>query len=213
MRWQTGRLGIQDLNFLFPVGKHCVNPISPDVAKLFCELCNWAYECWVTHKCLFDENEKAETTIDRAKCFTSRLSVITQEYSLLQICKLHDPAIQQSKVNITIDYIVRFGDWGAETPAINQHALRLAALFDKLKSARNKLFAHNDLEAIMGATALGGFPEGLDDEYFEALQELVNTVHKKWLGGPYPFNDLAGADVEEFLHVMKNAEQIVPADA
>lgn len=190
-----------------------MNPISPDVAKQFCELCNWAYECWVTHKRLFDENVKTETTIDRAKYFTSRLSVITQEYSLLQICKLHDPAIQKSAVNITIDYIVRFGDWGADTSEINQHALRLAALFDKLKSARNKVLAHNDLEAIMGAAALGGFPEGLDDEYFAALQELVNAVHEKWLGGPYLFNDLAGADVEEFLYVLEKVEQIVPAYA
>lgn len=189
-----------------------MNPISPDVAKQFCELCNWAYECWVTHKRLFDENAKTETTIARAKYFTSRLSVITQEYSLLQICKLHDPAIQKSAVNITIDYIVRFGDWGADANEINQRALRLAALFDKLKSARNKVLAHNDLEAIMGAAALGEFPEGLDDEYFVVLQELVNTVHEKWLGGPYPFNDLAGADVEEFLHVLEKAEQIVLAD-
>lgn len=190
-----------------------MNPISPDVAKQFCELCNWAYECWVMHKRLFDENEKTETTIAKAKYFTSRLSVITQEYSLLQICKLHDSAIQRSAVNITIDYIVRFGDWGEDTNKINQHAELLTALFHKLKSARNKLLAHNDLETIMGATALGGFPEGLDDEYFTALQELVNTVHERWHGGPYPFNDLAGADVEEFLHVLEKAEEIVPADA
>lgn len=190
-----------------------MNSVSPDVAKLFCELCNWAYECWITHKRLFDENVKNETTIAKAKYFTSRLSIITQEYSLLQICKLHDPAIQKSAVNITIDYIVRFGNWGADSSEINQHALRLASLFDKLKSARNKVLAHNDLEAIMEAAALGGFPEGLDDKYFSALQELVNTVHERWLGGPYPFNDLAGADVEEFLHVLEKAEQIVPADS
>lgn len=191
-----------------------MNPISPDVAKEFCELCNWAYECWVTHKRLFDENQKTETTIAKAKYFTSRLSVITQEYSLLQICKLHDSAIQGGAVNITIDYIVRFGDWGADTKKINQHALRLTALLDKLKSARNKLLAHNDLEAIMGATALGGFPEGLDNEYFAALQEFANTVHGKWLGGPYSFNDLAGADVEEVLHVLEYAEKkFVPAGA
>jgi hypothetical protein len=190
-----------------------MNPISPDVARQFCELCNWAYECWVTHKRLFDENVKTETTIARAKYFTARLSVITQEYSLLQICKLHDPAIQKSAVNITIDYIVRFGDWGPDADEINRHALRLAALFEKLKSARNKVLAHNDLEAIVGAAVLGEFPEGLDNEYFAALQDLVNIVYEKWLGGPYPFNDQAGADVEEFLHVLEMAEQIVPADA
>lgn len=190
-----------------------MNPISPDVAKQFCELCNWSYECWVTHKRLFDKNVKTETTIGRAKYFTARLSVITHEYALLQICKLHDPAIQKSAVNITIDYIVRFGDWGQDAERINSHVLRLTTLFDKLKSARNKVLAHNDLEAIMGAAALGEFPEGLDDEYFLVLQELVNAVHKKWFDGPYMFNDLVGADVEEFLLVLEKNEQIIPGDS
>ena len=187
-----------------------MNPISPDVAKKFCELCNWAYECWVTHKRLFDENTRTETTIARAQYFTARLSVITQEYSLLQICKLHDPAVQKGAVNITIDYIVRFGDWGRDADRINGYVQHLTSLFEKLKSARNKVLAHNDLEAIMESTALGEFPEGLDDKYFSVLQELVNAVHEKWLDGLYPFNDLAGADVGEFLHVLEKAEQIVP---
>jgi hypothetical protein len=180
-----------------------MNPISPDVAKQFCELCNWAYECWVTHKRLFDENTRTETTIAKARYFTARLSVITQEYSLLQICKLHDPAIQKGAINITIDYVVRFGDWGLAAERINDMVLRLTGLFEKLKSARNKVLAHNDLEAILGATSLGAFPDGLDDKYFSALQELANAVHEKWLDGPYPFNDLAGADVDEFLHVLE----------
>lgn len=185
-----------------------MNPISPDVAKQFCELCNWAYECWVTHKRLFDENKRTETTIARAKYFTARLSVITQEYSLLQICKLHDPAIQRGAVNITIDHIVRFGDWGLDADRINGYVRDLTSLFEKLQSARNKVLAHNDLEAIMESTALGEFPEGLDDAYFSALQELVNAVHEKWLDGINPFNDLARADVEEFLDVLEKAEQI-----
>lgn len=191
-----------------------MNPISPDVAKQFCYICNWVYECWVTHKHLFDENTKTETTISKVKYFTQRLSVITQEYLLIQICKLHDPAIQKNAVNITIDYIIRFGNWGgADTNKINQYALRLAALFDNLKSARNKMLAHNDLEAVMGEAVLGKFPEGLDDEYFLVLQELVNTVHEKWHGGPYPFNDLARADVEEFLYVLENTEKAIPSEA
>ncbi|HLB05381.1 MAG TPA: hypothetical protein VJL62_01560, partial [Thermodesulfobacteriota bacterium] len=59
----------------------------------------------------------------------------------------------------------------------------------------------NDLETFMHNSTLGEFPVGKDDEYFVALQDLVNEVHKKWADGPYPFNDLAIADVEEFLSV------------
>lgn len=187
-----------------------MNPISTDVAKQFCELCNWAYECWLTHKRLFDDNDRAKTTIGRARDFTARLSIITQEYSLLQICKLHDQAIQRNSVNITVDYIARFGDWGPDTDRIGGYVRRLTDLFEKLKSARNKLLAHNDLEAIMTSAALGTFLAGLDNEYFSALQSLVDAVGEKWLGGPHPFNDLAGADVEEFLHVLEKAEPIAP---
>lgn len=181
-----------------------MNPVSADVAKKFCELCNWAYECWLTHKRLFDENDRKGTTIGKASYFTARLSIITQEYVLLQICKLHDPAIQGSSLNVTIDYIVRFGDWGAAAARVRNIALRLATLFSKLKTARNKVVAHNDLEAFMDEAALGAFPDGLDDEYFSALLEFVNEVSNKWLHGPYVFNDLAGADTDELLDLLEN---------
>lgn len=182
-----------------------MNTVSSDVAKQFCELCNWAYECWVSHKLLFDQNKEPETNIGKAKHFTARLSVITQEYCLLQICKLHDPAIQRSSLNLSVEYIVRFGDWRADTVRIKSYVQRLTDLFEKIKSARNKLLAHNDLEAMNESAALGAFPVGLDSEYFSVLQELVNAVSEKWLGGPHPFNDLAKVDVEEFLRVLERS--------
>lgn len=176
-----------------------MNPISADTANKFFELCNWAYECWLTHKRLFDDNDRKESTIGLAAHFTARLSIITQEYVLLQICKLHDPAIQGSSINITIDYILRFGQWGSDQERIQAIGSRLNTLFCRLKSARNKILAHNDLEALMSAAALGDFPSDLDNEYFSALRELANEVSCKWLNGPRVFNDLAGADVDEFL--------------
>lgn len=179
--------------------------ISNDAALKFCELCNWAYECWITHKRLFDGNGNTDKTIGKAKYFTSRLAIITQEYTLLQICKLHDAAIQKGSLNITIDHIVRFGGWGSDAGRIQKLVLQLSELFERLKSARNKALAHNDLETLMSSSVLGEFPVGLDDQYFSVLQELANEVHAKWLDGPYPFNDLAGADVDEFLSVLEKA--------
>jgi len=179
--------------------------ISKDTALKFCELCDWAYETWVTHKRLFDQNTKTESTIGKAPDFTIRLSAITQEYSLQQICKLHDPAIQGESINLSIDYIVRFGDWGTQEQEIKSIQKRLSELWNSLKPARNKLLSHNDLYALMRGSALGAFPEGFDNQYFEALQDLVNAVHSKWLDGPYPFNDLAKADVEEFLALLERA--------
>ena len=187
------------------IGDFAVNPISQDTAVKFCELCNWVYETWVTHKFLFDENKTPEKNVGKSPSFTSRLSIITQEYCLQQIAKLHDPAIQGNSLNLTVDYIIRFGEWGEQADEIGKIHDKLLGLWERLKPARNKALAHNDLETLMADAALGSFPEGADEEYFAALQTLVNEVHEKWVDGPYPFNDLANADVEEFLALLERA--------
>lgn len=179
--------------------------ISKEEALEFCKLCNWAYESWATHKQLFDNNINQSTTIDKFKYFTSRLSIITQEYSLQQICKLHDPACQNNSFNLTINYMVNFGDWGATLSEIEAIQKTLSELWKSLQPARNKALAHNDLETIMNKKTLGEFPEGLDEQYFTTLQKLANLVHYKWLSGPYPFNDLALADADEFLSILAKA--------
>ena len=181
------------------------NQISKDIAEKFCSLCGWVHESWVTHKFLFDENRTPENNIGKCKYFTSRLSIITQEYSLQQIAKLHDPAIQGNSRNLTIDYIVRFGEWGERKNEIDRIHDKLLELWNRIKPARHKILAHNDLKTYRADETLGSFPKGADNEYFEALQALVNEVHEKWVGGPYPFNDLAQADVSEFLALLERA--------
>ena len=170
-----------------------MNSIPSDVAKEFCNLCNWTYECWLTYRRLFDDNNHTESTIVKAGYFMERLSKITQEYVLLQICKLHDPAIQGNSLNLTIDYIVRFGGWGPDEERIQNIVSQLTTLFEKIKPVRSKIVVHNDLLTLMNTTELGKFPKDLDVKYFLMLQELVNAVSQKWLDGPYSFNDLAGA--------------------
>ena len=180
------------------------NRISKNSAIAFCDLCNWAYEAWITHRCLFDDNQAPETNIGRSPCFTGRLSVITQEYALHQIAKLHDPWKHGKSINLTIGYIVEFGDWGTEERhRIDTICSRLNELHQRIKPARNKILSHNDLETVIGCVALGSFPKGDDDKYFAALQDFANEVHDRWVGGPYPFNDLAKSDVDEFLSILE----------
>ena len=181
-----------------------MNAISEDSALKFCELCNWVYESWVTHKIIFDKNKNPDANIRKVAYFAQRLPDITQKYSLLQICKLHDPAIQGKSPNLTIDYIVRFGDWGEEEPRVTKIVQELSEFYKKLKPARDKILAHNDYETHTLNTIQGVFPEGLDNKYFKTLQELVKAVSEKWLSNPiYPFNYLA--DAEEFLELLNRS--------
>ena len=149
-----------------------VVPISRDIALEFCDLCNWVYETWTTHKRLFDDNIQPEQNIGKSAAFTNRLCTITQEYCLMQIAKLHDPAKQRNSTNLTIEYIVQFGEWGQRRGDIEKIHSGLLNLWERLKPARNKALAHNDLETLMANVPLGSFPEGADVEYFDALQAL-----------------------------------------
>lgn len=182
-----------------------MNPprMTTENALKFCEACNWAYEVWATHRALFEENLNDELNIRKSPSFFKRLSIITQEYTLLQIAKLHDPAISQRKFfNLTIDFIVSCGD-GRQSKELKAIAKNLKNFGDQLLEARKKLLAHNDLNTIEQEATLGKFRKGQDEEYFQTLQKFVNEVHNTWIGGPYIFNDLAKADAEEFLSLLE----------
>jgi hypothetical protein len=151
---------------------------SDIVVNKFCDLCQWAYESWKTHRVLFDEKPHT-TKLRNSKGGHAlyRLSVITQEYFLLQISKLHDPAVQQNQINLGIDYMIRFGGWEAITNSkLQAMKIQLEELAKKIRPARNKILSHNDFEAILNESTLGQFTAEADTEYFKTLEEFVNTV-------------------------------------
>src|SRR5437763_11120066 len=85
---------------------------TSDVVK-FCELCGWAYEVWLNHRELFEKNPRATELLKNS--FTgyalARLSIISQEYSLLQIAKLHDKAVMNGNVTLGIEFVLKYGGW------------------------------------------------------------------------------------------------------
>lgn len=179
--------------------------VTAEDAKRFCDLCDWAHEAWMTHKCLFDDNPNRAEQVDRVPWFFNRLSIITQEYALQQIAKLHDPWRQHGQVNLSVDYIAECGAWGSAQASIDELRERLNRLPERLKLARNRVLSHNDRETAVANPTLGLFEAGEDNQYFDALQDLVNAVHRKWCGGPFPFNDLVVADSREFLGILERS--------
>lgn len=179
--------------------------LSASVAVEFCKLCGWAYEAWLNHRELFAQNPRAaELQKSWAGEALARLSVISQEYALLQIVKLHDRAVVSGNVTLGIDYVITYGGW---PNSVRSHLEALAAdlndFASQLRDARNKTLSHNDFTAIVTGATLGAFANGADEEYFKVLQELVNTVHDQVVGGPWPFNDLVRNDVAALLATIK----------
>ena len=177
----------------------------PEAVSAFCQICNWTYVVWLNHKELFDRNPRtAELQKSKGADVLERLSIISQEYSLHQIAKLHDKANTHKDSTLGIDYIIKHGKWRNE---LKEHLLDLESRLDefakKLLLARNKILSHNDLKIILTEPELGSFAEGEDEAYFEELQNFVNIIHSEVIGGPYPFDNLVKNDVAAFMSIIR----------
>ena len=182
--------------------------ISNDLIEEFCELCNWAFQAWATFRVLFDDNPRAaELQRSQGAPALKRLNTICHEYSLLQIAKLHDPAITFGKPTMGIDYILKYGGW-SEPMLIKLKSLaeQLNMFERKLRAARNKVLSHNDLDAVMSNSRLGSFDKNDDAKYFQKLQEFVDLVHDEVIGGPWPFDDHVRRDAAALMAMIKTNE-------
>lgn len=179
--------------------------LSAAVDLDFCMLCDKAHEYWLHHLELFDNNPR---NTELMKSFAGeelvRLSIISQEYGLLQLIKLHDRAVMNGNITLGIDYVLTYGGWpDSVCRRLEALAKELGDFAKQLLGARNKILSHNDLATIVANATLGAFAAGDDEKYFEALQEFVNTVHDEVIGGPWPFSYLVKNDVAAFLATIK----------
>ncbi|QKO22773.1 hypothetical protein [Rhodoferax sp. BAB1] len=172
-----------------------------EVVLTFCQHCDWAEQCWQLRKYLFDDNpDRQELFEPRHNHFFNRLALILQEYWLQEVAKLHDPARQAGRSNLTVDYVFEYGEWTDEDrERLSAIRARLAALAGAIREVRNKLLSHHDLGVILSEQSLGAFAEGMDVAYFEALREYASVVHEAVLGSPYEFDDLTPNDVDAFM--------------
>jgi hypothetical protein len=179
--------------------------LSKSVVEEFCKLCDWAHEVWLNHLELFDKNQRAAELLNSfAGEEWARLSIISQEYSLLQIVKLHDKAVINGNVTLGIDYVLTYGDWSDPIRRrLEELAKELNCFADQLLRARNKILSHNDLATIIAGATLGEFADGAEAIYFKALHEFANTLYDQVAGEPWPFNDLVKNDVAAFLAAIK----------
>lgn len=185
--------------------------LPEDLAREFCHLCNWAYYCWQFHRAAFMENpredELAPTVVGHA---LGRLSLMTQEYGLLQIIKLHDPPTTGKATNLGIAYVVENGGWSKKVHTELQKLQRdLDTLGrDILHTARNKAICHNDLAAIVSRATFGAFRDGDDEKYFSALQAFVNIVFREVTGEDYPFDRLGKPAGVELTAAIRSGSEL-----
>jgi hypothetical protein len=109
--------------------------------EAFRNLCQLTYDRWITRRVIFEHADMQAFTYHKCADALRLLNDITIEHTLLQMAKLHDPAEQLGRKNLTLDYIVTYGGWDTQTSGVLT-ALRgrLDALLVKsLKPARNRV--------------------------------------------------------------------------
>jgi hypothetical protein len=172
-----------------------------EVIERFCGACQWLYESWQTRKLLFDQNPNQENLKrPHYEHFVLSLNVTLGQYCALQVAKLHDPAIQMGKKNLSVDYIIDHGDWDSATlQSLKSLRHKMSAFSDIMKIARNKIVAHNDLKVILREPVLGDFDPGADDEYFRCLKEFASLVRQKTIGDDFVYEKLFITDINGYI--------------
>ncbi len=178
--------------------------LSPEVVQKLINVCHDAYDAWTTRRVLFDNNpyeELLNISYSKHREFLHWLSEITMDYALLQIAKLHDPAVTSRNITLSFAYVVEYGGWDDETgEKLRRIHKRLTEKFEELKSARNKVLCHNDLAALLNNKPLGAFPENADVIYFETLKEFITGVQ----GSPFEWAVAHTNDAHCFRELIVN---------
>ena len=175
--------------------------MNNETVKKFCEHCDWAHQCWLMRKHLYDENPiKEAIQHPHHRHFFNRLEKILQEYWIHEVTKLHDPARQHGFENLSVENIFSSGDWGPEVKdKLATLKEKMNKFAHKLKPARNKLLSHKDKTIILSGETPGCLEEGEDVTYFHFLAEFANEVHEAVVGSAFLFDDLTQNDVEIFM--------------
>jgi hypothetical protein len=179
---------------------------GPAIAEKFCERCSWVHTVWSMQKAFEEDSRTAVLMTNGYGYLFENIARMSVEHTLLEMAKLHDPACQQQRVNLSLEYIIEYGGWDSATTA------DLRRLFDKMREqfeciryARNRAIAHNDLATILADAPLGAFPAGMDVDYFNDLESFATIVRDRVCGKFFEFTAHARSDVLMLLGALSRS--------
>lgn len=187
----------------------CTGEAAKEIVERFCGHIHWLVSIRHTFNVLFeDEQPSCQTLMEKtARSFFADLNRILQEYLLLECAKITDPAATRNHENFTVDHLVQKIVWpDGDTLKELKKLQKTAEDFRRyIKPARDKLLAHLDRGAVLSRTALGGFPEGEDEKFFDALQRICNIACKACSGEIY--GEMSPVKAGDVIDLRKTLEQ------
>jgi AbiU2 len=144
-----------------------------------------------------------------ARTFFDDLNWVLNEYIILQVCKITDPAQDyRNNDNHTIAFLLQHYDFSNDPPTtltrLEELRADLQAFREKLLPARNKLISHLDRDAILTGRPLGAASDEEWNQFWLDLQDFIYIVHRKIMGSSFYLNGVAGqSDAGDLLKVLR----------
>jgi len=133
-----------------------------------------------TFDTLFDASNQ-KILSETAGVFFGQVNQLFQNYIILEIVKLLDPAGKKGSRNLTVQYI-------CETllDVSDKNLLELAGKLQgfrpHISAARNKIIGHNDLRTFMRSKTLSVFKEEDLRLFYQNLKEFLDGLSNKFFG-------------------------------
>jgi hypothetical protein len=191
-----------------------VQPVKPDEdIVIFANYCVFVWSVYRHGETLFhhSSNDDKGRMWRAAPVLFGDLNRMLNEYVILQVCKITDPAQDFRKNdNHTVAFLLQHYDLSSD-PAVEQ---RLKLLADQLhcfrkqiEPARNKFISHADRSAILAGVALGAVPPGAWQGFWRDLEEFLSIIFEKVVGETFRITEVGMAsDADGLLRALKHAE-------
>jgi hypothetical protein len=149
-----------------------------DAFEAFREECIWCCIVFRTHEALFEQGPEQDSLLRKsAPNFFFDYSVMLQEYHVMLVGRLTDPAASRGNNNCTVDYLTnRLAQEGVLTSEISNIADELMAYRKHIKPSRDKLVAHRDLDAVTKGVPHSSWPMQKVLEFHENLNRFCDSV-------------------------------------
>ncbi len=134
-----------------------------------------------------------------------------REHLILQVCRITDPPQSMGRDNATILFILENGDF-AQNPEVlaklDASSAKIHAFRGKIRDARNRFISHLDREALSAGENLGAASDSDWVEFWQAVQDFLDTAHRHFVGHGLPMNVAAGtpSDVAHLVQALSRRQ-------
>jgi hypothetical protein len=178
--------------------------------EIFANYCVFVRSIYLHARELFETSSAEDKSLMNrtAGTFFGDLNRVLNEYVILQVCKITDPAhANRNNDNHTIAFLLEHYDFSSQPSVLDRLddlQARMRGFREKLLPARNKLISHLDRNAILAGSALGAASDNEWSQFWLDLQEFIYIVHQKVTGSSFHLNAVAGlSDAGDLLKALR----------